>query len=145
MPWIYIFAFAIYFLNDAKDRYFLILISSIIEEIYTNANIEIQGIKPVSSRGWSPFCSLTTYSLNGESSEEPLGAQRHNVPASHWPSNPLDWRGCRVEGCPRPGLQEDPGSWVLETPVPKARGSVPHPLRALIIVIWVAMQVHGAV
>jgi len=32
MPWIYIFAFAIYFLNDAKDRYFLILISSIIEE-----------------------------------------------------------------------------------------------------------------
>ena len=72
MPWIYIFAFAIYFLNDAKDRYFLILISSIIEEIYTNANIEIQGIKPVSSRGWSPFCSLTTYSLNGESSEEPL-------------------------------------------------------------------------
>jgi hypothetical protein len=78
------------------------------------------------------FCSLTTYSLNGESSEEPLGAQRHNAPASHWPSNPLDWRGCRVEGRPRPGLQEDPGSWVLETPVPKARGSVPHPLRALV-------------
>ena len=36
----------IIFLNAAKDMYFLIYISSIIEEIYTRANIEIaQGLK----------------------------------------------------------------------------------------------------